>query len=51
MLAFFFAYIYGILIFALALEASTTWLSWSGFAAASWMIIAGSIAGYQRFAE
>jgi hypothetical protein len=47
MLAAFFAFAYGLLIFALVAEAQSLWLQITGIIAAGWMVISGAIAGYQ----
>jgi len=46
MLGAIYAYLSAILVFALAGEAHTPFLRWAGFAYAAWLVIAGSIVGW-----
>lgn len=43
----FWGYAYGMLLFALAGEATTPWLRWAGVAGAVLMVVSGSFAGWQ----
>lgn len=51
MVAAVFATTYALILFGLASEAQTDWLRIVGFIAATWMAIAGAMAGYQRFRD
>jgi hypothetical protein len=47
MIAALFSFSYALLIFALVAETQTEWLRIVGIVAASWMVLAGAIAGWQ----
>jgi hypothetical protein len=47
MLAALYGYSMGLLMFALAGEATTEWLRWLGVIAAVWFILIGSVLGWQ----
>ena len=47
MLAALYGYALGLLMFALAGEATTVWLRWLGSGAAVWFIVIGSLMGWQ----
>ena len=47
MIAALFSFSYALLIFGLVGEAETEWLRILGILAASWMVFAGAIAGWQ----
>jgi len=47
----FFAFIIGALLFALSLEANTTWLQVLGFIAAAWFVFAAVLAWAQEFKQ
>lgn len=49
MIAAIYALSYAFLIFALVGEASSVWLQVIGFLMATWMTVAGAIAGWQHF--
>jgi len=47
MFAALYGYRYGLLMFALAGEATTQWLRWLGTLGGAWFVIAGSIMGWK----
>lgn len=51
MVAVLFAWTYGLALFALASEVETLWLRILGIVLGSWMVVAGAIAGWQRFRD
>lgn len=51
MLALLFAFGYAFLIFGLSAEADSNWLRVLGFVAASYMALAGALAGWRYFRE
>lgn len=51
MAAAIYSYAFGLLMFALAGEATTPWLRWLGFIGATWFVIVGSYVGWRSARE